>query len=140
MNDAHIKKFVDESLEVNKDCNILYCYMNDYTDRLKVSYGYLASIDSIVYRINTIQTKPNIRQNIIGYYPKNLFETFVKDTINNFTTSINIDKVYHNWDASVVYADNLHKQHDIQEWKGENLQEFMNIINDITHNVIDCIV
>lgn len=126
-----MQKVINERLEINKDCSILECYMNDYTDCLKLSYGYLASRVSIVYRVHIIQTKPNIIKSYTGKCSKNSFKSIVKDAMTNFTNSINTNKVYDNWDASLAYADNLKKQHIIQEWEGETIDSFNNITDEI---------
>lgn len=139
-----VQKYIDESLVMNRDCNILQCYMNDYTDCLKVSYKHVPSNNCIVYRINTVQTNPSVKNTTTGHCGVIEFKTLVQDTIINFTNSINNKKIHNNWDVSIVYADESKKRQDIMQREGDTLEGFINIIDEITNivsdNVMSCVV
>ena len=131
------QKYIDNSLVMHKDCKILQCYMNDYTDCLKICYGFLSEREIVVYRIHKIQTKPNITSTEIGCSDVGSFKGFVSDAITQFVKSINNNKIDNNWEISLVSADNLRTRHTIREWEGETLDDFNDTIVAVVQEVID---
>jgi hypothetical protein len=134
--EAQFQKYIEDNLATNKQCKILQCHFNNYTDCLKVSFGVVPSYTDIVYRITILQTRPNVRETITGHCDKTTFEKFIQNTITQFTQSVNKTKVCNDWETTFVSADSLAKRHNINTWEGENVDKFAEMIDDITQMVV----
>lgn len=127
-------KNIEENLVNNKECKILQCHLNDYTDCLKLSFA--VTTYKIIYRINIFQTRPDVRKIILGHCDKKTFETFVNETITQFTQSVNNTKVCDHWETTFIVADIDSKRHNINTWEGEHVEKFVEIIDEITQVVV----
>lgn len=125
-----VEKYIEETLVKNKDCKILQCHFNDYTDFLKISFGKLPTDNSIVYRITIMQTTPSVMSNVSGHCDEDVFSNLVRDTMTQFTSVVK-DKLFNNWETTFVIADSLQKRHDIKKWEGETVGKFVEIIDEI---------
>lgn len=135
--EVQFEKFTEDNLAKNKDCKILQCHLNDYTDCLKISFGVLSTCTDIVYLVNIFQTRPNVRKTITGHCDNATFSKFIQDTITEFTQSVNKTKVCDDWETTFVIADSLAKRKNIRNWEGKSLEKFVGIIDDITQVVIN---
>lgn len=129
-----VEKYIEETLVKNKDCKILQCHFNDYTDFLKISFGKLPTDNSIVYRITRMQTTPSVMSNVSGHCTEDVFINLVQDTMTQFTSVVQ-DKLFKNWEATFVIADSLKKRHDIKTWEGETIVKFVEIIDEIKNEI-----
>lgn len=127
---------IEDKLINNKDCKILQCHLNNYTDCLKISFV-VSTYSKIAYRINIFQTRPNVRKTISGQCEHNKFDDFIQDTITKFNQSVNKNKVCDDWETTFVSADNLANRHSIKTWEGETHDNFVDIIDDITQVVVN---
>jgi hypothetical protein len=134
--EVQVMEYIEETLVQNKNCKILQCHLNDYTDFVKVSFANYPVDNSVVYRVHNIQTKPNFRNTVTGYCDRNDFGKFVHDTIMKFASSVNQDKVYNDWETSFVIADMLTKRTEIKNWSGKIISNFVETIDEIVQEVV----
>jgi hypothetical protein len=132
-------KFIEDNLVNNKNCKILQCHFNNYTDCLKVSFGVVPTYTHIVYRINMFQTRPNVRKTITGHCHDTTFDNLIQDIILQFTQSINKTKICDDWETTFVTTDTDAKRQNIKTWEGETVEKFVEIIDDITQQVVKSI-
>lgn len=128
---------IQEALVQNKNCKILQCHLNDYTDFVKISFANDPENNSVVYRVHIIQTKPNVTNTISGNCDSKDFGKFVHDMVTQFAKSVNQDKVCDDWETSFVITDNLKKRNEIKNWTGKTISNFVETIDDITHEVVE---
>lgn len=135
--EVQVMEYIEDTLAQNKNCKILQCHLNDYTDFVKVSFANYSVDNSIVYRVHIIQTKPNFTNTVTGYCNRSDFGQFVHDTITKFASSVNQDKVYNDWETSFVIADKIKKRRDIKNWTGKSICNFVESIDEIVQEVVD---
>ena len=138
--ERQVEEHIVKTLAVNKNCKILHCNLNNYTDSLQISFAYCVELKCIVYRVFTIQTDPHSNSTVLGHcYNSMEFEKFVKQTMTKFIDTTNKTKVLNDWQVELVNTDNLRKRNIIKEWEGTCVGGFEQTVDNIRNELIKAI-
>lgn len=135
--EEQVLKYIEQTLNINKDCKIFQVDLNDYTDFLQISFLKHEEYKCIMYRVCIIQTNPNVRNTFTGHcFNIDEFDKFLKQTIEDFIESTNKTKNYNDWEASLVMADEAKKRHNIKSWEGNGIDNFNEKVTVIFQDVL----